>query len=90
MDDIKLFAENEKELEILIQTIGIYSQDIRMEFDIEKCFILIMKREKKETTEGIKLPNQESIKMLGEKENYKNLEILEVDTIKQRWKKKRK
>ncbi len=35
MDDVKLFAKNKKELETLIQTISIYSQDIGMEFDIE-------------------------------------------------------
>ncbi len=37
MNDIKLFAKNEKELETLIQLVGIYSQDIGMEFGIEKC-----------------------------------------------------
>ena len=37
MDRIKLFAKNEKESEILIQVLRIYSQDIGMEFDIEKC-----------------------------------------------------
>ena len=36
MDDIKLFAKNEKELENLIHTVRIYSQDIGMEFGIEK------------------------------------------------------
>ena len=36
MDDIKMFAKNEKELETLTQTVKIYSQDIKMEFDIEK------------------------------------------------------
>ena len=36
MDDIKLFAKNEKELETLIHAVMIYSQDIRMEFGIEK------------------------------------------------------
>ena len=30
MDDIKLFAKKEKELEILIHAVGIYSQDIGM------------------------------------------------------------
>ena len=30
-DDIKPFAKNEKELENLIQTVRIYSQDIGME-----------------------------------------------------------
>ena len=33
-------------------------------------------------TEGIELPNQDKIKILGEKETYKYLRILEVDTIK--------
>ena len=42
-----------------------------------------MKREKKEAVKGIELSNQESIRMLGEKENYKYLRTLEVDTIKQ-------
>ena len=31
IDDIKLFANNEKELEILIQAVRICSQDIGME-----------------------------------------------------------
>ena len=35
-DDIKLFAKNEKELEILIHTVRIYSQYIGMGFGIEK------------------------------------------------------
>ena len=37
MDDIKLFARNEKELETLKHAVRIYSQDIGMEFGIEKC-----------------------------------------------------
>ena len=35
MDNIKLFAKNENELEILIHAVGIYSQDIGMEFGIK-------------------------------------------------------
>ena len=37
MDDIKLFAKNEKELETLLHTVRIYSQDIGIEFGIENC-----------------------------------------------------
>ena len=48
MDDIKPFAENEKELETLIQTIGIYSQEVGMEFGILKCTMLIMKSAKRQ------------------------------------------
>ena len=35
MDDINLFAKNENELEIFIQTIRIYSHNIRMESGIK-------------------------------------------------------
>ena len=34
MDDIKLFAKNEKELETLIHAVRIYSRDLGMEFGI--------------------------------------------------------
>ena len=37
MDDIKLFGKNEKELEILIHAVRIYSQEIEMEFGIENA-----------------------------------------------------
>ena len=48
----------------------IYSQDMRMEFSMEKCAMLIMKRGKREITEGIEMPNQEKFGTLEEKENY--------------------
>ena len=54
-----------------------------MEFGIEKCTMLIMKNGKQHMTEGLKLSNQEKIRTLGEKETYKYLGILEIDTIKQ-------
>ena len=53
-----------------------------MEFGIEKCAMLIMKSGKRQITEGTELPNQERNRTLGEKEDYKYLVILEVDTIK--------
>ena len=43
MDDIKLLAINERET--LIQAVRIYNHDIRMEFGIEKCAMLIMRKE---------------------------------------------
>ena len=83
MDNIKLFAKNEKELETLIHIIRIYSQDIGMEFGIEKCALLVMKSGKLHLIEGIELPNQDKIRTLAENETYKYLGILEADTIKQ-------
>ena len=47
MNDITVFAQNEKELETLLQTIRIYSQDIGMEFRTEKCSMLIIKKTKR-------------------------------------------
>ncbi|MUZ80571.1 reverse transcriptase domain-containing protein, partial [Shigella flexneri] len=83
MDDLKLFAKNKGELETLISTTRIFSTDIGMEFGIEKCALLVMKKGKLETTEGIELPIGEVIRALNERDNYKYLGILEADTIKQ-------
>ena len=46
-DDIKIFSMNKKGIEILLQTIRIYSQDIGMEFGIEKYAMLTIKKEKR-------------------------------------------
>ena len=83
IDDVKLFAKNGKELETLIPTVKIYSQDIGMEFGIEKCALLVIRSGKRHITEGVELPNQVVIGTLGEKETYKCLGILEADTMKQ-------
>ena len=83
MDDIKLFAKNEKELNTLIHAVRIYSQDIGMEFGIEKRDRLVMKSGKRHITDGMELPNHNKIRTLGENETYKYLGILEAGTIKQ-------
>ena len=83
MDDIKLFAKNEKELETLIHAVRIYSQDIGMGFGIEKCAMLVMKSDKWHLADGMELPSQDKIRTLAENETYKYLGILEADTIKQ-------
>ena len=43
MDDLKLYASNEKSLESLLQTVHVFSNDIGMEFGVEKCAVLTMK-----------------------------------------------
>ena len=83
IDDIKLFAKNEKELETPILAVRVYSQDIGMEFSIEKCTMLVMKSGKWHMTDGMELPNHDKIRTLGENETYKYLGILKADTIKQ-------
>ena len=59
MDDIELFAKNEKELETLIHAVRIYTQDIGMKFGIENCAMLVMKSGKRHLTDGMKLPLRE-------------------------------
>ena len=83
IDDIKLFAKNEKELENLIHAVRIYSQDIGMEFGIEKCAMIVMKSGKRHMTVGMELPHQDKIRTFRENETSKYLGILEADTIKQ-------
>ena len=70
-------------METLLHAGRLYSLEIGMEFNTEKCTMLIMKSGKWHRTDGMKLPNQDKIRTLGEKETYKYLGILEADTIKQ-------
>ena len=46
MDNLKLYSRSEKELHSLVQTVRIFSEDIGMEFGIEKCAMLVMKKER--------------------------------------------
>ena len=50
-----------------------------MEFDIEKCAMLVMKSGKRQQTDGMELPNKYKIKTLAENETYKYM----ADTIEQ-------
>ena len=43
--------------------------------------MLVMKSGIRYLTDGMELPNQDKIRLLGEKETYKYLGILEADTI---------
>ena len=65
MDDIKVFAKKEKELETLIQTIRIYIEDLGMEFGIKISAMQIRKSEQRESAEGIEISNQKCIWKLG-------------------------
>ena len=60
MDDIKLFAKMKTNWK-LIHAMSIYSQDIGMEFGIEKYAVLVMKSGKRHLMSGMELPNQEKL-----------------------------
>ena len=87
IDDIKLFAKNDKELEILVEKN--IQPGYRNGIWHWKMYLAPNEKWNRETTQVIELLNQERIKILGEKENFKFLGILEADTIKhQKCKKK--
>ena len=79
MDDLKLYSRSEKGLDSLVQTVRICSEDIVMEFGIEKCAMLVVEKGKIVKSVGIELPDGKVIKLLQEGENYKYLGILESD-----------
>ena len=62
-----------------MQTVRAFSEDIRMEFGIEKCAMLVIEKGKIVKSVGIELPDGKVIKSLQEVESYKYLGILEAD-----------
>ena len=82
MDDLKLFGKSSKEIDSLIRTVFVFSQDIQIEFGVKKCGVVIIKRGKVVTSDGIQLPNGESIKTVDD-EGYRYLGMLEIDQIMQ-------
>ena len=71
MDDLKLYAKTEEELESLVQTVRVFSEDIGIKFSIEKCSMLVMKRGKKVNSDRIKLPDDTVMKEYKYREYYK-------------------
>ena len=67
LDDLKLYCQSEKGLDSLVQTVCVFSEDIVMEFDIEKFAILVMEKGKKVKSVDIELPEDKVIKSLQDK-----------------------
>ena len=64
MDDLKLHSRSEKGLDSLAQTIRAFSEDIGVEFGIEKCAMLVMEKGKIVKSVGIELQDGKVIKAL--------------------------
>ena len=79
MDDLKLYSRSEKGFDSLVLTVRAFSEDIGMEFGIEKGAMLVMEKGKIVKPVGIELPDGKVIKSLQEGESYKYLGILEAD-----------
>ena len=74
-----MYSRHEKGLNSLGQTVRVFSQDIGMEFGIEKCAILVMEKGKIVKSVGIELSDGKVIKSLQEGESYKYLGLLEAE-----------
>ena len=85
MDDLKLFGKSREQIDSLVKTVFMFSQDIGMEFGIKKCGMLVLKRGKvdKETSFSINLPDGKILETI-EEEGYRYLGVLEYDKVKEK------
>ena len=42
-EDLKIYGKNENQLDSIVQSVRVVSEDLRMEFGISKCATLVMK-----------------------------------------------
>ena len=80
MDDLKLFAKWNDQIDSIVNTVYTFSEDIGMEFGIKKFGVLVLKRRKvdKVNSRGLNLSNGKLMKTIDE-ERYKYLGIIEYD-----------
>ena len=71
MNDLKLYSRSEKGVDSLVQIVRVFSEDIGMEFGIENCAMLVMKKGKILKSVDIELPDGKVIKSLQEGKSYK-------------------
>ena len=64
MDDLKLFGKSEDQIDSLVQTVFIFSEDIGMEFGLKKCGEVILKKRKLVKFDEIDLPIKERMDIL--------------------------
>ena len=85
MDDLKLFAKSNDQIDSLVNTAYTLSEYIGMEFGKKKCGVLVLKQGNldKAKSRGLNLPDGKLMKTADE-EGYKYLEILEYDKVKEK------
>ena len=81
MDDLKLIAKSEEELQKQIQTVKIFSDDINMEFGLEKCAKITFKRGKLTHLHNLVINTNRDIQELEQGKTCKCLEIEETEGI---------
>lgn len=77
MDDLKLYGETPSKLNYLIETVQVFSRDIRMSFGFDKCDTVNIKRGKIEDRQQVIC----NIKQLPPKDTYRYLGLAQNSTI---------
>ena len=81
MDDIKLYATTETHMRSLITTTEKFSEDICMEFGVEKCKMLNIQKGKVQISEEFQLTNGSAIGVMDEGDVYKYLGFAQARRI---------
>ena len=81
MDDLKLYGTSDNQLNGLINTVKKVSDDIQMEFGLDKCAEGTFKRGKKVSAEGILLNDHQLIQDLDQAETYKYIGMEEGEGV---------
>ena len=81
MDDLKLIAKSEEELQKQIQTIGNFSGDIHMEFGLEKYAKIAFKSGKLVHSQNLVIDVNRDIQELDQGNTYRYLGIGESEVI---------
>ena len=81
VDDLKLYGINDNQLNGLINTVKKVSDDIHMEFGLDKCAKATFKRGKKVSAKGILLNDHQLIQDLDQAETYKYLGMEEGEGV---------
>jgi Reverse transcriptase (RNA-dependent DNA polymerase) len=82
MDDLKMYTKTEGAMKSMTNTLKMVSKDIGMEFGMEKCAKLEMKRGKLKAGGDLLLSDGERIKELDDGKGYKYLGVLQADSVK--------
>ena len=81
MDDLKTYSKDDNQQAGLLTVVKKFSDDIRMEFGLEKCAKATFKRGKLTKTSDLQIDINTSIRELDQEEAYKYLGINEGDGI---------
>jgi len=78
MDDLKLIAKSDEELKKQIQTVKTFSDDIHMEFGLEKCAKIAFKRGKLIHLQNLVIDINREVQELEQEKTYSTLGLREV------------